>query len=76
MDVIEAIKNRRSVREFTTLEITDADLQEIIEAGKWAPSGLNNQPWKVVVVRDRAVTETLAGLTKYSRIIFFSKLAF
>lgn len=44
MDVI-AIKSRRSVREFTDEVVDDKALEEIIEAGRWAPSGLNNQAW-------------------------------
>ena len=69
MDVIEAIYSRRSVREFTDTAIAEEEIQKIIEAGAWAPSGLNNQPWKVVVVRNPKVREKLAAQTRYSRII-------
>jgi nitroreductase len=44
-------------------------LREIIEAGTWAPSGLNNQPWKFAIIKSVKIRDTLAGLTKYGRII-------
>ncbi|MBU4340615.1 MAG: nitroreductase family protein, partial [Euryarchaeota archaeon] len=69
MNVIEAIKSRRSVREFTDEGVTDTALEEIIDAGRWAPSGLNNQAWKFIVVRDEGTKEKLSGLTHYGSII-------
>jgi len=45
------------------------DLHRIVEAAIWAPSGLNNQPWRFILVRDLATREQLATLTSYSHII-------
>jgi len=67
--VREAIKNRRSRRKFTADAVSDDELAEIIIAGSWAPSGLNNQPWRFVTVQDRGVLNGLAGLTRYSHIL-------
>ena len=47
-----AIRERRSVRNFTSDPVTDQQLQAILEAGRWAPSKRNSQPWDFVVVRD------------------------
>ena len=69
MDVLEAIYTRRSVRDFTGELVTPEQVQEILRAGSWAPSGLNNQPWRFVVVRSEGKRRELAGLTKYRRII-------
>jgi nitroreductase len=69
MDVIEAIKSRRSIREFTDDVVDDKALEEIIDAGRWAPSGLNNQAWRFIVVRDAGTKEKLSGLTHYGSII-------
>jgi nitroreductase len=69
MDVIEAIKSRRSVREFTDEVVNDKALEEIIDAGRWAPSGLNNQAWRFIVVRDTGSKEKLSRLTNYGSII-------
>lgn len=69
VEAIEAIKTRRSVREFTDDEVDDKALEEIIDAGRWAPSGLNNQAWRFIVVRDEGTKEKLSGLTHYGSII-------
>ncbi len=69
MDVLEAIYSRRSVRQFTAEPVTAAEVEEILQAGSWAPSGLNNQPWRFVVVREQQLKGELAKLTKYSHIV-------
>jgi nitroreductase len=47
------IQRRRSVRVYKTGKVSDAQLQTILEAARWAPSGANTQPWEFVVTRDR-----------------------
>ena len=48
----DIIYNRRSVRKFNDKPVSDEDLKLILEAGRWAPSGEDAQPWGFVVVRD------------------------
>jgi nitroreductase len=67
--VKDAIRDRRSIRKFTGEPVPDHLVDEVLDAGRWAPSGLNNQPWRFAVVRDRAVKDELAGLTKYRAIV-------
>lgn len=67
--VLTAIRRRRSVREFTGEPVAQEDVAEILTAGIWAPSGLNNQPWRFVVVRDQDARRRLAGLTHYGHIV-------
>ena len=67
--MLDVIKNRRSIRRFKKQAVDEKLVKEIIEAGTWAPSGLNNQPWKFVVVRSPAVKDKLAELTHYRTII-------
>ncbi len=67
--VLEAIYSRRSVREFTEEPVPRDLVLEIIRAGTWAPSGLNNQPWRFAIVWDREKREALAELTRYGQII-------
>jgi nitroreductase len=50
MDVMEAIKGRRSIRQFTDQPIEKEKLQQLLEAARWAPSGGNLQTWRFVVV--------------------------
>lgn len=67
--VLDAIRNRRSVRQYLDEPITDEQAQTILEAGRWAPSGLNNQPWRFVLVRDSAVKAEVAEQTRYREIV-------
>ncbi|OAG28074.1 nitroreductase family protein [Thermodesulfatator autotrophicus] len=67
--VLEAIYSRRSVRHYTDEPVSRKIIYEIIKAGTWAPSGLNNQPWRFVIVQDEAKREELAELTRYGEII-------
>ncbi|MEW6520688.1 MAG: nitroreductase family protein [Thermodesulfobacteriota bacterium] len=59
MDVLEAIKGRRSIRRFTGQEVTGGQLAQILEAVRWAPSWGNSQCWEVIVVRDRQTRQQL-----------------
>ena len=67
--MLEEIKTRRSIRRFTNDEVDDKTIDLIIEMGIWAPSGLNNQPWKFVVIRDQHIRDEVSSQTKYSTII-------
>jgi nitroreductase len=69
MDAMEAIYSRSSVRSYTAEPVGRDELLEIIRAGSRAPSGLNNQPWRFVVVMDRGMLDALAGLTRYRHIL-------
>jgi len=67
--MLEEIKSRRSMRKFTPEEIAAQTIDTIIEMGTWAPSGLNNQPWKFVVVKEKEMLNKLSLQTVYSNII-------
>ena len=51
--LLEIIRARRSVRVYKTGKVSDQQLERILEAARWAPSGANTQPWEFVVTRDR-----------------------
>lgn len=67
--VIQAIKTRRSIRQFKKDPVPDEILDQILESALWAPSGKNNQPWKFAVIRDPPTKESLAAFTHYSSVI-------
>ncbi len=67
--VLEAIRSRRSVREFEDRDVPDELIEKLLTAGIWAPSGLNNQPWRFTVVKDANKREALSKLTSYGHII-------
>ena len=60
MELWDAIRSRRNVREFADRPLAQADLDRILEAGRLAPSARNWQPWDFVVVTDRARLPELA----------------
>lgn len=51
MEVFEAIKGRRSIRNYLDKEVEEEKLKKILEAARWAPSGSNRQPWHFIVVQ-------------------------
>jgi nitroreductase len=59
MDALEAIRRRRSVRDYTGEPIPRQDLEAIVDAGRLAASGHNSQPWEFIVVTDREMIERL-----------------
>ncbi len=75
MDIMNIIKTRRSVRKYKNKLPKDSDIRKILEAGSWAPSGLNNQPWRFLVIKDKEKKDKLAGFTKYCGIILNAPLA-
>lgn len=54
MELMEALRTRRSVRQWKPEPVTDEKLKELVEAAARAPSGGNTQPWAFVVIRDKA----------------------
>ena len=60
MDVLEAIRGRRTIRKFKPDPIRKPVLNDIYEAAMWAPSHGNTQPWEFVVVGPQARTKLLA----------------
>jgi len=60
MDLMEAIKGRRSIRKYKPDPIPEDALQKIMEAVRWAPSWANTQCWEVIVVKDPKIKSELA----------------
>jgi nitroreductase len=59
MDVLEAIKGRRSIRAFRNKDVPAVIVEELIDAARWAPSAGNIQPWKFIVVRKPRIKRRL-----------------
>ena len=59
MDALEAIKKRRSVREYTGDPIPRGDLEAIVDAGRMAATGFNHQPWDFIVVTQQEMIQKL-----------------
>ena len=61
MDLMDAIKGRRSIRKYKPDPVSEETLQEVMEAVRWAPSWANTQCWEVIVVKDPRVKSDLAA---------------
>ena len=59
--VLETIRERRSSFRFEPTLINDEQLKLVLEAGRWAPSWANTQPWRFIVIKDKETKEKLCG---------------
>lgn len=59
MDLMDAIKTRRSIRKYKQTPVPEAVLKEVLNAARVAPSADNAQPWKIIVVRDEQMKSRL-----------------
>lgn len=60
MEVLEAIKTRRSIRRYKAVPLDDKIIELVLEAARWAPSWANTQCWRFIVVRDSSIKAALA----------------
>lgn len=63
MDLLEIILNRKSVRKYSETHIPDEDLRKILEAGRLAPSWMNVQSWKFILVKSQEKKDLLSELS-------------
>ena len=67
MEALEAIKSRRSIRQYKTTPVDDKTIELILDAARWAPSWTNTQCWRFIVVRDISIKDELANTLKSAR---------
>ncbi|MDH5390862.1 MAG: nitroreductase family protein [Candidatus Bathyarchaeota archaeon] len=60
LNLLNVLRSRRSVKEYSPKEISNEVLFRILEAGRWAPSAHNAQPWRFIVIQDSATKRKLA----------------
>ena len=63
MEFDAVIRARRSIRSFKTKPVPDKYIKELLEAARLAPSGLNLQPWRFVVIESPDIREKLSRVT-------------
>ena len=73
--VLENIHSRKSVREFTSEPVSDADIQTMLKAAMAAPTAINFQPWRFVVVNEREALDSLADQLPYAKMLKQAPLA-
>ncbi len=60
MDIFDAVRGRKSIRRFKQAPVPEEDIKKILDAGRWAPSANNTQPWSFIVIKDSAVLRKMA----------------
>ena len=60
MELLEAIKTRRSIRRYKNTPISDEEINKVLDAAHWAPSWANAQCWRFIVVTDKSVRYKLS----------------
>lgn len=63
-ETLKSIRNRRSIRSFLPEQLKDMDVQAIIDAGIYAPSATNKQPWHFTVVQNKDMLDRLSAAFK------------
>ena len=69
MDALQALRTRRSIRKYEDKPIPQETLETIVDCGRLAASGRNEQPWEFVVVTDPKIKEKVAEATDYGKFI-------
>jgi 5,6-dimethylbenzimidazole synthase len=67
MEVLEAIRTRRSVRKWLPQPVPDDVVEQILDAGRWAPSAGNFQPWAFIVIQSPETKERIQKVAEESK---------
>jgi nitroreductase len=73
MDIIEAIKKRRSIREYLDKPIPKEALQNLVDAARFAPTARNVQPWEFIVITEPKTLQKIAALAENARFLAEAK---
>ncbi|MBS3777717.1 MAG: nitroreductase [Candidatus Thermoplasmatota archaeon] len=63
-ELIDEIKNRRSIRQYLDEPVKKEVIEEIIQAGRYAPSATNKQPWRFIVITKKDLINSIADAIK------------
>ena len=72
MDALTALATRHSTREFTARPVDRQTIEQIIDAGRLAPTARNVQPWEFIVVTEPAMRKRIADITEFGKFIAHS----
>lgn len=72
---LENIHNRKSVRQYTSEPVSEEQVETLLRAAMAAPSAVNFQPWRFVVLNDREQLDTLAEHLPYAKMLRQAPLA-
>jgi nitroreductase len=75
MDVLEAIRTRRSIRRFKNDPVPPELIEKMLEAGRWAPSSAGSQPWEFIVITNPEIKKRISGSFNIGRFLNEAPLA-
>jgi nitroreductase len=64
MELDACIKGRRSVRAYTDEPVSKQQIDAILEAGVWAPTGMGREPWRFIIIEDKKLIKLVSDETK------------
>ncbi len=73
MDIIKIIKTRRSIREYQDKPVPKDILEKIVDAGRFAATARNVQPWEFVIITEQSTLKKLAALAENGRFLSQAK---
>lgn len=72
---MNAILNRKSIRKYTDMKVSDEIVEELLRSGMAAPSAANEQPWEFIVLRDKEVMRKITEVHPYSKMLLNATVA-
>ena len=75
MNFFELIKTRRSIRAYTDKDISDQDIEKIIDAAMSAPSAGNARPWHFIIIKEKELLEKIKDVNPYAKMADNAKMA-
>lgn len=66
---MNAILNRKSIRKYKDIKVSDEIIEQLLKAGMAAPSAGNEQPWEFVVLRDKEIMKKITEIHPYSQML-------
>ena len=74
-ELLKFLRERRSIRKFQDKPIPEKEIQMILDAGRWAPSASNRQPWRFIVIKDQDILKKISESAIYGSFIKRAPLA-
>ncbi len=75
MEVYDCIRSRLTIRSFKPDPVPDEMVTRILQAGRWAPSSRNLQPWHFIVIRDREALQEIGRIATSGSFVAQAPLA-
>lgn len=75
METIKVIHKRRSIRKFNKTEISKQDIETILSAGMTAPSAMNKQSWRFILITDDKIKQKITEISQYTQMVVESPLS-